>query len=282
MVSAGIASAALRRPPGRPQPGVAGAVAAGAPCPWSGPGMSVLPSACLFPDWLSSAMTSYAPWPARGRPPGQRPPLTRAIRPEAQPGPGCCSGFGAIAELAKAVVAPGEHGALGGQRIAVGAARADRSHPGACGQGDPDWLVAAGAGAVAELPESVVSPGEQCPAGEQHEAVAAAREQRGHVPERRSAHQDEDPHGRIAVSGGAVAELPVAIDPPGEQAVGGERETMRAAGARALTRTPVGSLTLTGVSLLPVLPSPSCPRRHCPKPARDPWMCGRGRSPARR
>src|SRR5450756_1721047 len=83
-------------------------------------------------------------------------------------------GGGAVAQLAGAVVAPGQHLSAGGQRQAVVAPAGDGGDGGPRGQADRNRGAAVVGGAVAQLAVEVVAPGQDLSGRGQRQAVAIA------------------------------------------------------------------------------------------------------------
>ena len=114
-------------------------------------------------------------------------------------------------------------------------------------------------GAVAELPPVVPAPAFDVPAGQQRARVIPAGGHLGGVCD--ALHFDR----RVAVVGGAVAELPdVVFAPAFDVAARQQRARVTGAPASPGSRS-VMPWTSTGVSLLLVVPSPSCPTPLSPQ-----------------
>ena len=135
---------------------------------------------------------------------------------------GAAVGRGAVAQLALAVVAPGQDLAAGGQRQAVETAAGDGGDGGPRGQADLDRggdakATGGGGGAVAQLAVVVVAPGQDLAGGGQRQAVLSAAGDGGDGGPRRQADRNRG----AAVGGGAVAQLAGAVVAPGQDLAGG-------------------------------------------------------------
>src|SRR5262249_56121183 len=112
--------------------------------------------------------------------------------------------------------APGENVATAGQRQAVLAPGPDGLDGRARRQADRDGSGAVGGGAVAQLAVTVEAPGHQVTGAGDGEAVLAPGDDGLH----RGARRQCDGHRDVTGLHGAVAELPLVVEAPGESPAG--------------------------------------------------------------